>query len=236
MSKFLSYGLIIASASSFIASTTFAQDNPPPNNLINLQADATREVSNDQMQAILYIEKNNRNPSELASQVTQALNQAFAISRQYPQVKVTTGTQNTQPIYDDKNKLKEWRAHAEIQLISTDFKATSQLMSQLQNSFQTDSVNFSVSEKLRKKVENELIVEASKSFQQRAQLLSQAWNKSSYQLINLNLNTSTNRPQPYLRANLMKASAPISDSAPTQEVSAGESKISVSANGSIELR
>jgi predicted secreted protein len=44
------------------------------------------------------------------------------------------------------------------------------LISELQQSFQTQSINFSVSDEQRKKVENELMIEASKNFQQRAQI------------------------------------------------------------------
>ena len=73
---------------------------------------------------------------------------------------------------------------------STDFKAASQLIAELQQNFQTESINFTVSEAKRKKVENELMLEASKNFQQRAQSLAQAWNKPGYQLVNLNINTN----------------------------------------------
>ncbi len=81
------------------------------------------------------------------------MNQALATSRKYPQVKVETGAQSTYPIYDnDSNKLKEWRGRAEIRLESKDFKATSQLINELQQSFQTQSINFSVSDEQRKKL------------------------------------------------------------------------------------
>lgn len=81
------------------------------------------------------------------------MNQAIATSRKYPQVKVETGAQSTYPIYDnDSNKLKEWRGRAEIRLESKDFKATSQLINELQQSFQTQSINFSVSDEQRKKL------------------------------------------------------------------------------------
>ena len=160
-------------------------------NIVNLQADATRQVSNDEMHAVLYIEKSNKQPAELAAQINQLMSQAVNTARKYPSVKIETGSQTTYPIYDnDSRKLKEWRGRAEVRLESTDFKAASQLVSELQQNFQTQSISFSVSDAQRKKVENELMVEASKNFQQRAQTLSQAWNKSGYNLVNINLNTS----------------------------------------------
>lgn len=75
------------------------------------------------------------------------------IARKYPQVKVETGSQTTYPVYDnDSRKLKEWRGRAEIQLEGTDFRMTSQLISELQQQFQTESINFTVSDAQRKKL------------------------------------------------------------------------------------
>ncbi|WP_445346166.1 SIMPL domain-containing protein [Acinetobacter bohemicus] len=226
--------LILASA---LTTPAFAQQNEQLNyNLVNIQAEAARKVSNDEMHAVLYIEKSNKQPAELAVQITQLMNQAMASAKKYPQVKVETGSQTTYPIYDnDSRKLKEWRGRAEIQIESTDFKAASQLVSELQQNFQTQSINFSVSDAQRKKVENELMVEASKNFQQRALTLSQAWNKSGYNLVNLNLNTNNSYPQPIMmRASMAKFSG--AEAADAQDVAAGESKITVNANGTIQFK
>lgn len=220
-----------------LSTSAFAQQNEALNyNIVNVQAEAARKVSNDEMHAILYIEKSNKQPAELAIQMTQLMNQAMLLARKYPQVKVETGSQTTYPIYDnDSRKLKEWRGRAEVQLESTDFKAASQLVSELQQNFQTQSINFTVSDAQRKKVENELMTEASKNFQQRAQMLSQAWNKSGYNLVNLNLNTSNNYPQPMMmRASMAKFSG--AEAADAQDVAAGESKITVNANGTIQFK
>lgn len=164
------------------------------------------------------------------------MNEAMAVSRKYPQVKVETGAQSTYPVYDnDSSKFKEWRGRAEIRLESKDFKAASQLISELQQNFQTQSINFTVSDEQRKKVENELMVEASKNFQQRALVITQAWNKGSYNLVNLNLNTNNYFPQPIMmRASMAKFAT--AEAAPAQDVAAGESKITVSANGTIQFK
>ncbi|MGC3819151.1 SIMPL domain-containing protein [Acinetobacter sp. G11] len=222
---------------SLLSTAAFAQQAEPLNyNLVNVQAEATRQISNDEMHAVLYIERSKKQPAELSALITQLMNQAIAASKKYPQVKVETGTQSTYPVYDnDIQKLKEWRGRAEIRLESTDFKAVSQLISELQQDFQTQSIEFTVSDAKRKKVENELMVEASKNFQQRAQMLTSAWNKSSYNLVNLNLNTNNYYPQPVMmRANMAKFAG--AEAADAQNVAAGESKITVNANGSIQFK
>lgn len=219
-----------------LSSMSYANNNDINYNLVSIQAEASRKVVNDEMIAVLYVEKSNKQPAALANEVSQLMNQATALAKKYPQVKVKTDSQNTYPIYDNDNrKLKEWRSRANIRLESTDFKAASQLISELQQSFQTESINFNVSSTQRNKVENELMVEASKNFQQRAQLLSQAWNKGSYNLVNLNINTQNNYPQPVMmRAAMAKFSE--ADAVPPQNVEAGESTITVNANGSIQFK
>ncbi|KAF5297610.1 hypothetical protein FQR65_LT19688 [Abscondita terminalis] len=149
-----------------LSTMTMAADNDPLNyNIVNVQADATRQVSNDEMHAVLFIEKTNKQPAELSAQITQLMNQAIAISKKYPQVKVETGSQTTYPVYDNDNqKLKDWRGRAEIQI---------------ENGFW-------------KSFEN--------SASRRAQILTQAWNKSSYNLVNININTSNSYPQPIYAA------------------------------------
>ncbi|UIJ76791.1 SIMPL domain-containing protein [Acinetobacter sp. SH20PTE14] len=233
MRKIILSTVLLASGLGLAAATQAA--DPLNYNIVNIQADATRQVSNDQMHAVLYIEKSNKQPAELATQINQLMTQAVNTARKYPAVKIETGSQSTYPIYDnDSRKLKEWRGRAEVRLESTDFKAASQLVSELQQNFQTQSISFSVSDAQRKKVENELMVEVSKNFQQRAQALAQAWNKSGYNLVNINLNTSNYGGQPVPRMAMMKAAS--ADVIPEQEMAGGESKITVSANGSIQFK
>ncbi|WP_180060156.1 SIMPL domain-containing protein [Acinetobacter sp. YH12128] len=233
MRKIILSTVLLASGLGLAAATQAA--DPLNYNIVNIQADATRQVSNDQMHAVLYIEKSNKQPAELATQINQLMTQAVNTARKYPAVKIETGSQSTYPIYDnDSRKLKEWRGRAEVRLESTDFKAASQLVSELQQNFQTQSISFSVSDAQRKKVENELMVEVSKNFQQRAQALAQAWNKSGYNLVNINLNTSNYGGQPVPRMAMMKAAS--ADAIPEQEMAGGESKITVSANGSIQFK
>lgn len=230
------YTTLALALTTAISAPAFAQDNHVLNyNVLNIQAEASRKISNDEMTAVLYIEKTNKQPAQLSSEINQLMTQAVNTAKKYTQIKVETGSQSTYPIYDNDNrKVKEWRGRAEIRLESKDFKAASQLISELQQNFLTQSINFNVSDNQRKKVENELMIEASKNFQQRAKSLAQAWNKPSYQLINLNLNTNsyTNRVVP--RMAMLKASS--SDAMPEQEMVSGESQITVNANGSIQLK
>jgi len=82
-------------------------------NIVSVQAEASRDVVNDEMLAVLFIEKSNKQPAVLANEINQLMNQATQLAKKYPQVKIKTDSQNTYPVYDNDNrKLKEWRSRA----------------------------------------------------------------------------------------------------------------------------
>lgn len=229
----------LATLSSLLAigSTVMAEVPAQQYNMVSIQASASRQISNDEMQAVLSIEKTHKSPSELANQVNQLMNWATATAKKYPTVKIKTGQQSTNPIYDDSNrKIKDWRAYSSIYLNSQDMEATSKLIAELQQNFQLDGVNFSVSEQQRQKVEDELLAEVSKNFQHRANLIRQAWNKTSYDLVSFNIDTQNQyyaRPMAMMAASYSAKATPMVE---MQEMNAGESRVTVNANGSIQLK
>ena len=205
----------------------------PEHRIINLQAEATREVANDEMQATLYTELNEKDAATLANKINSIVNQAMSTAKSYPKVEINTGSQNTYPVYNDKQQLVNWRGRAEVILNSQDFKQTSELIAKLQENMQLGNINFEVSAEQRNKVESELYIEASKAFQQRAKLLLAPWGASNYELVNLQLNANANRPMPIYAARGASFKA---ESIESQNVEAGNSEITVIANGSIQLK
>ena len=213
---------------------TFAEN--VEHRIITLQAETSREVQNDQMQATLYTELNNASPTALAKETAQIINRAMDLAKAYPTVRVNSGAQNTYPIYGDKNKLTGWRSRAEIQLKTSDFKAGSELIAQLQTNMQLSGVNFSVSNEQRMKVENELMTEITGIFRARSTQLQQAWGASKYELVNMTINSSSDEPRPYPM--MMRAAKFDSAGAapPPQTLESGNSRVQVTANGSIQLQ
>lgn len=203
--------------------------------LISLQSEAVREVKNDQMQATLFTERNHADPTILAQTINQTLNEALTLAKRYPSVQVSTGSQNTYPLYDDKQRATGWRSRAEVQLKSTDFKAASELIALLQTKMQVESVRFNVSPEQRTQVENELMTEVTRAFRQRADILRSAWNANAYELVNVDINTSSDNPPvyPMYRMAMAKDAAGAPES---QQVEGGNSKVRVSANGTIQLK
>lgn len=202
--------------------------------LLNFSANASKKVDNDQVNATLSKTVQNKNSAEVAVKITQTLNQAMIIAKKYPQVKVSTGNQNTYPQYDKNQKIIGWTGNANLYLKSTDTVAMSNLIAELQSFMNLDGLDFSVSDDLRKKIEQELMVQASKNFQAQAATLLPAWNARDYQLVSLDFNQGYTA-MPMARGYYTTAVSAKEMSVPAQDYQAGESTITVNANGVIQL-
>ena len=101
-------------------------------NTIELQAEAQREVTNDLLNASLYVEVTDANAAQLANTLNRASNEALKIAANFKSVRVRSGGNNTYPVYDRNQKLTGWRGRAEIRLDSRDFQAAAGLVARLQ--------------------------------------------------------------------------------------------------------
>ena len=167
----------------------------PVQNRIDFQTEVESVVTNDLLTAGLSIESNNKNPAALSRELTVKINEALRQASAFKTVKLTSGNQQTWPVYSDKNKLESWRGRAELRLESQDFKAAGELISLLQANLQLNGLHFSVAPATRRELENQLIEQAVQAFRQRADRIRTAWNAKSYKLVQMNLGTA-NQPSP----------------------------------------
>ena len=206
-------------------------------NQVSLRAEASQEVPRDLMIVTLYTEAQNSDSAKLAAEITTTMNNALNQAKQVKEVTLRQGSRNSFPIYDNKTqKITGWRERAELRLESTDFAALSKLTGELMQTLKMGNMQFTVANATRKTSEDALLKDAVNAFKARAQLANDALGGKGYKIVSLNLNTN-GYPQPYLRgAMMMKAAAPAMDSAPTPEIEAGTSEVSMSADGVIEVQ
>lgn len=206
-------------------------------NQVSLRAEASQEVPRDLMIVTLYTEAQNSDSTKLAAEITTTMNNALNQAKQVKEVTLRQGSRNSFPIYDNKTqKITGWRERAELRLESTDFAALSKLTGELMQTLKMGNMQFTVANATRKTSEDALLKDAVNAFKARAQLATDALGGKGYKIVSLNLN-SNGYPQPYMRgAMMMKAAAPAMDSAPTPEIEAGTSEVSMSADGVIEVQ
>lgn len=228
-------------ASAFLLSTEVLADTPLTFERIDFQTEVSRDIPNDQMNATLSIELNDKDPAKLARDLASAMNEALKRAKAYPSVKASSGNQQSWPIYgkatvNNSNRLDSWRGRAQLKLESRDFKATGELIAQLQDTLQLNGVSFSVAESTRRDTENALTSEAISAFRARADKIRESWSAKSYRLVNMNLGAAGGGGgyQPVMMAKAMRASS--EDGVPAQDFAGGETRLTVNVAGTIELQ
>ena len=216
------------------AMTGSAHAEPTGYDQLSFQTEVKEEVQNDEVRASMYKKAQATNAKALATTLNTSINNAMKIAKRYPSVTVSTGQQRTYPRYDKNDKIIGWTGQANIDLKSTDFAATSQLIADLQETLVMDNLNFGVSDDKKDALEQKLMTDASRSFQKQAKNLTRAWDARGYRVVNVSLNTGSNYPRPMYSSMNMKAEA-ADASVPSQSFESGNSTISVTANGTIEL-
>jgi predicted secreted protein len=234
MSRFIRNAAALTLSASTLASLPAVAADELHYNQIALRAEVSQEVARDKMIVTLYTESQNADPAKLAADITTTMNQALGQAREVKAVTLRQGSRNSYPIYDNKNqKITGWRERAELRLESADFPALSKLTGELLNTLKIQNMEFAIADTTRRSSEDALLKDAVSAFKARAQLATDALGGKGYKIVNLNFNTN-GYPQPYARGGMMMKAA-MMDSAPTPEVEAGTSQVSMSADGVIEV-
>ncbi len=223
-------------ASSLLASLPALAEEPRYNQ-ISLRAEVSKEVARDLMIVTLYSEAQNTDPGKLAKEITETMNKAVQQARDVKEIKISQGSRNSYPIYDNKGqKITGWRERAELRLESADFPALSKLTGTLLQDLKMGGMYFSIAPATRKTIEDDLLKDAVNAFKARAQLATEALGGKGYKVVNLNLNSS-GYPHPYARsAPMMMKAGMAEDAAPAPEIEAGTSQVTLSADGTIEIQ
>lgn len=218
LSSFCTFALVAFMGSAAAATT------------IDLSAEASRPATNDLARATVFAEATSASPGESAKKVNALIAEAVVTAKGYARVKVQTAGTQTYPVYAKGGKIEAWRMRSEVALESNDTAALSELLGKLQANLGVSGVSMLPSPETRKKAENDATLEAIAAFRNRAKLVADALGKT-YRIKQLSIGGQQYRPPvPMLRA----ASVAAMEAAP-MPMEAGESQVSTTVSGQIEL-
>lgn len=230
-------GVMTVAALASLASLTAAAQNVAPASRqpeVELQAEASREIANDLMQAVLYLEANDGDSARLAGTLNRAMNDALAAGRDHPSVQVRSGNLQTFPIYDRANKLTGWRGRAEVRLEGREFRDMAALVARLQSTMQLGGISFGVSRELRRQTEDQLVGEAIAALKARAEIVRRALGGTGAAIRRLTVSTGGEQPGPRVMASVRAgvAGAPMVDAASFE---GGTSRVVVTVAGIVAI-
>ncbi len=195
-----------------------------------LSSEASRPAANDLAQATVSAEATGATPGELSRQINHLISEALKKAKGYPAVKVKTGGTSTYPVYAKNGKIESWRMRSDILLESGDTATLSELLGKLQSSLMVSSLSMLPAPDTRRKAENEAMLDAISLFKARAKLLAEAMGKN-YSITQLTVSTEGRYAPPVMRA----AKAMSVEMAAPMPMESGESQVTVSVSGKIEI-
>jgi predicted secreted protein len=198
--------------------------------LLDLSAEASRPAANDLARATVFAEATGSTPGELSGRIKSLIADSLKTAKGYATVKTQSGGTNTYPVYAKGGKIESWRMRSELALESGDTAALSELIGKLQASLGVSNLVMLPAPETRKKAENEAMLDAVNAFKSRAKLLADALGKP-YRIKQLSVNSSGRPPV----MPMMRASAAYAPDAAPMPVEGGDSQVSATVSGQIEL-
>lgn len=208
-------------------------DTAPTYNRVSFTAQASTEVENDTLVAVLYAQREGPRADVIANQVNRLVDQAVEQAKQVPGVEVQTGAYRTTAVYKDSN-IRGWRVYQSIRLESQDSKRLGDLIGRLQNLLNVQSISYQLSPRQERKYQKRLITEALHKFQARAKEIADTLGKSGYRIVHLSVNTGGNRPLLMRAAAMNMARSERVGNAP--RIEAGTQRLQVNLSAEVELK
>ncbi len=197
---------------------------------LHFQVERSEQVANDRMQVWLTAQAQGDDPAQLAKTINQSMEWALATARERAGTRIKTGNYQTYPLRD-KDQVQSWQASQDLLIEGADIPAISALVGELQARLQVKSMAFTVSDEARRSAEERMIEVALQAFQARAANLQQIMAAKGYRMVEANIQTGGRFPGPVSMLRAQTASFEASMPA----VQAGDSEVSVTVSGSIEL-
>lgn len=224
--------LIIAALASS-ASLAAAQDaarREPEFDVVSLQAQASREVENDELAAVLAVDLQGADPAALAAEANRRMQEAIKVAAAFPAVKLRSGNYQTLPRYrQNQRSIDSWQLTQELRLESRDFASAAALIGKLQQSLALRSLSVRMAPETRRAAEDGVVADALAAFRARAELVRESLKAGGYRIRTLDIGSGGGPgPVPLARA-MAAAPGPVA-------LEPGSSQITVTVSGSIQLR
>ena len=211
-----------------------ANPNPPPVNVVSLDATVSNEVIPDLAYVTLTADAQGTEAAPITREVQAAINAALAQAKDTKGVEARTGAFSTQQRYGIKGAREGWTVRAELIIKSKDFATLGTLAGKLsQQKLMITNTGFEMSRDLREREEGALIERGITAFRAKAATASKSFGFANYTLREVNLggiagDVPMMQPKMMMRA----AAAPQAES---MAIEGGKTVLTLSVNGSIVM-
>ncbi len=198
---------------------------------IALSTTTEAQVPRDIIIANLYARSEGPNLETSSTEVNRTIAAALETARKTPEVSVQTQEYQTEPTYQNQ-KPSGWAVQQWIRLESRQPEKLARLLGELQKTLKLGGIDYAVSPETRKSTEDRLISEGLKAFQNRAERVTHDLGRSRYRIVKIDLGSN---PPPF-RSGRPMLRAMTAEGSPAPQLEAGETTVSMTIQGTIELQ
>ena len=214
-----------------------AADSRP---IINLAADAYREVQQDRVILTLSKEVRGEEAQALADEVNRAINAVMESGKANDKLDLQTGSYNLwpQPEYDTDGKRTAnttYVVKGEVIVSSTDMVEATRFVEEVSEQMNLSNIAFTLTNEVRRQVENEIRAEAIQSFQDKARAVSREFGFDNYDVKYVELRDSSNSISPIPRLGVARAEMAQAKSFAGPELEAGKEQVTITLMGEVAL-
>ncbi len=229
--------LSIALASPLVARAQERDRHIVLTDVLNVDATVTSEVVPDLAVVTLAVVREGPDVAPLTKEVNETLTKSFADAKAVPGVIASNGGYSTFPRYDSRggqNTRTGWQVRAEMIIKSKDFNALGNLVGKLSQTMQIAGSSFEISPDLRAHENTALIERVARAFQERAAAATKAFGYAGYSIREVTLGNAGQSGSP--RPMFVEGAVSRAASAPPMPIESGRVTLSLSANGSVQMR
>ncbi len=213
-----------------------AQRYQEPQNIVQLSANAAVEVQQDILTINMSTTREAADANLVQTQLKTALDAALIEAKKTAasgQLDVRTGNFSLYPRYGKDGKINGWQGTTELVLEGRDFAKISAAAGKIQT-LTIANVAFSLSREQRAKVETEAQHTAIDRFRAKAADIAKSFGLGSYTVREVTVSAGDQAYMP--RPRMAEVSMKMATSDVSVPVEAGKSTVSVTVNGSVQLR
>jgi predicted secreted protein len=219
----------------FAAPLAFAADNPPPQGVVSLSSSASIEVTKDLLNVVFNTTREGADAASVQSQLKQALDAALGEAKKAAkpgQVDVQTGNFSLSPRYTNKGVVNGWQGSAELIVEGRDMQAIGQLSGRI-TTLTINRVGYNLSRELREKAEGDVSAQAIARYRAKAADYAKQFGYAGYTLREISV--TTNEPQQFQPAQMMRAQAKSMASDEALPVEPGKGTVVVNVSGTVQM-
>ncbi len=228
---------LILSILFFVPTLALAESNQSAGTIVNLNATEEIRLPNDEVVISFHVEKEGANADEVRRDVNLVSEAIQRRLKKESAVKLKTVSRNIQPVWKYQKHSQRvrtgWRMTQSGQVISRQLDAVPKWLGTIETEgAHLSSMQFRISSSTSKKARDRLRLKAISSFREKAITIAKGLNAEHFRIIQLN--TSSHMPQPVIHRAEMAMMAKSVD-APPPTLSAGESSLSITVSGTIQV-